>query len=386
METLRSIWMNAWDLEGIEPTEIISQLKDLGLNGCNLTLSYHGGRMLLPRRRKVFEQQAGALYFPANLSSYDTSKLRPRVAPQSKLVAKFVEICRQKQFEVNAWTVLCHNDFLGSQVPDCCIQNVFGDRYTYALCPSNPDIRRYVVALCADIADFGAAQIDLEALSFMGYEHQGLHDKSGIPLASWAKWLLSVCVCRCCREKLGAFADEITTKARARLENYFDESPAETADFDLEARLAEAIGADALAALLEMRRQTLISLLDEIRKATGGTHLNVRAATSPLFTGGKTALSFEDLASRADSATVTFIGATKEKMRAELALVPPPEKRPLPIFGGFSFHHPDCQSREDVSERLAMMRDAKLDGFLFYLYGLASTRHLAWLKAALAAN
>lgn len=280
MKTLSSIWMNAWDLEGVEPVEVIGQLKDLGLNACNLALSYHGGRMLLPRRRKVFEQEAGALYFPANLSRYETSKLRPRVAPQAEIVRKFVEICRREQFQVNAWTVLCHNDFLGSVAPNCCIENVFGDFYGYALCPSNPDVRRYAVAVCADIADFGVAQIDLEALSFMGYEHQGLHDKSGIRLTAWAKWLLSVCVCRYCREKLGAFAEEITVKARARLESYFDESPAETIDVDLETLLAEAIGADALAALLEMRRRTLTSLLDEIRQATGETHLNLRLATS----------------------------------------------------------------------------------------------------------
>ena len=77
---------------------------------------------------------------------------------------------------------------------------------------------------------------------------------------------------------------------------------------------------------------------------------------------------------------------TGEKMRAELAFVPPLDERQIQIFGGFSFHHPDCQSPEDVAERLRMMREAQLDGFLFYLYGLASTKHLAWLKAALAAN
>ncbi len=378
--------MNAWDLEAVEPVEIINQLKDLGLNACNLALSYHGGRMLLPRRRKVFEQEAGALYFPANPSLYETGKLRPRVAAQAEIVRKFVEICGREQFQVNAWTVLCHNDFLGSTQPDCCVENVFGDCYTYALCPSSPDVRRYAVAVCRDIADFGVAQIDLEALGFMGYEHQGLHDKSGIALASWAKWLLSVCVCRYCRENLGASADEITIKARARLESYFDESLAETIDVDLETQLAEAIGANALAALLEMRRRTLTSLLDEIRQATGETHLNLRLATSQFFSGGKTALPLDDLTDRVDSATVTFIGMPKEKMRAELAFVPPPDERQIQIFGGFSFHHPDCQSPEDVAERLRMMREAQLDGFLFYLYGLASTKHLAWLKAALAAN
>jgi hypothetical protein len=53
---LKSIWMHAWDLEGIEPQALIAELQEYGLNACNLAFSYHGGRMLLPRRvRPIYE-------------------------------------------------------------------------------------------------------------------------------------------------------------------------------------------------------------------------------------------------------------------------------------------------------------------------------------------
>ncbi len=383
---MKSIWMNAWDLEDVQSEELIAFLKDCGLNACNLAFSYHGGRMLLPRNRrhKVYEQEQSALYFPATRARYENLRLQPRVAPQAELVERFVKACVRAKFEVNAWTVLCHNDWLGMQSPECCIENAFGDKYTYALCPSNPDVRRYVTTLCTDIAAYpGVASLDLEALSFMGIEHQGLHDKRGIPLSPATAWLLSLCFCADCRSHPGTSADEIAMSVRTSIEDYFEELPEEKSDADLYATLEEMLGTDILTLLLEMRRQTLKSLLEEVRAATGNAHLNLRVATSPLFYGGKTALSWDDIAAYVDSATVTFIGATKERMHIELDSLPPPDARLLPVYGGFSFHHPDCKSEVDVCERATMIRTTQLDGSLFYLYGMAADKHFAWLKTAL---
>lgn len=378
--------MNAWDLAGIAPTEMVAFLKSCGLNACNLGFSYHGGRMLLPRhhQHKIYEQNLSALYFPADAKRYAGFRLQPHVAPEAKLIGPFIAECVKADFEVNAWIVLCHNDRLGMDAPECCIENVFGDKYIYALCPSNPEVRRYIVALCADIAAFnGVAKLDLEALSFMGYEHASVHDKRGVPLTPTMLWLLSICMCLDCRRNLGSVAGEVKAKACSFISSYLETLPDENEASDLRVELEAALGTDALVELLEMRRLVLTSLLEEIRAVTKPAHLNLRLATSPLFCGGKTAIPFSDLAGRVDSVTTTFLGASKENMSKELAGLPSRDKRFVPLYGGLMFHHPDCRSEADVRERVAMLEASRIDDQIFYGFSMAATKHFAWLRNVL---
>lgn len=374
---MRSIWMHAWDLAGFDPAEVAAFLKSCGLSACNLAFSYHGGRMLLPRnrRRVVYELDPGALYFPAELRRYHGLRLKPHVAPEAALVPPFVEACRSAGLAVYAWTVLCHNDGLGAAAPECCVMNAFGERYSYALCPSNPEVRRYVIALCRDVAAFpGLSGLELEALSFLGLEHNSLHDKLGVPLSSAISWLLSLCFCEHCCKAMGEAAGEIAARARSTVRRYF----AEPAAWELQ----EVLGREALAGVLAARRRVLTTLLDDIRAAAGRMHLNLRVAGSPLFCGGKAALEWPDLAGRVDSATVTFFGYSKQRMAAELESLPARAARPAPLYGGFVFHHPDCASEADFRERLGLVRAAELDGVLVYCYGLAAEKHFQWLRDA----
>jgi hypothetical protein len=92
--------------------------------------------------------------------------------------------------------VLCHNDWLGRKHPESCISNYRGEPYTYALCPARAEVQQYVLALIQDVSQFhGITGLDLEALSFMGYEHNSLHDKRAIT----PDLRLNVCHCSVCR-------------------------------------------------------------------------------------------------------------------------------------------------------------------------------------------
>ncbi|MBW3630734.1 MAG: hypothetical protein KY464_15760 [Gemmatimonadetes bacterium] len=385
---MNSIFMHAWDLDGVEPRAAVAEIRAVGLERCSLAFSYHGGRVVLPRRRsgRVLELDPGAVYFAARLERYRGLRLRPRVAPATALVPAFIHTCADAGLAVNAWAVLCHNDRLGAENPDCCIENVFGDRYTYGLCPANPEVRRYVTALCADIAQTpGIAGLELEALGYMGLEHASLHDKSGITLSPTAKWLLSVCVCTSCRASLGGVAEAFADRARSWLEEYF-RSPAEAPrDGSLRPAPETVLDAGVLDELLAGRRQVVRSLLEEIRDGAHPLPVDVRLATDPLFIGGKSTLDWGDLPGRADSATVTFFGVPLERMSMELRRLPPPAERPAPLHGGFVFHAPDCASEADVEKRVAALRDAQLDGVSCYCLGLAARPHLEWLASALSA-
>jgi hypothetical protein len=377
--------MHAWDLEGRVPGEVAAELRGLGLDTAAVAFTYHGGRVLLPRGRggRVRETGAGGAYFPATAERYRGLRLGPHVAPGAALVPPFVEACADAGVAVNAWTVLCHDDRTGEQHPECCVQNVFGDRYRYALCPSHPDVRSYVGALCADIAATpGLTRMELEALGFMGLAHASLHDKSGIPLTAAARWLLSICVCGSCRARVGGALEESAGRARRWLERYLYELPP-APGAELREELESILGAELLEALLAGRRAVVRTLLEEVRAATGPVHLNVRWAPDPLFVGGKAALAPEDLAGRADSATVTFFGYPLQAMAAEVAALPAPKARALPLYGGFVFHGPDCASEADVRARLSILQAAGMDGISFYSFGMAARPQLQWLARAL---
>ena len=358
----RSIWMGPWDLEGREADAVLDELQGIGLTAASLAMSYHGGRMLLPRHRSrlVYELHPGAAYFEPDGRHYEGLRLQPAVSPLAPLTLKFLDAAARRNFPVSAWTVLCHNDFLGVQQPDCCIENVFGDRYTYALCPSHPDVQAYILALCADIARIpGVACLDVEALSFMGYEHQSLHDKRGITLDRESISMLSLCFCEHCRANMGADAEAVRQGVRKAIQTGM------VADGN---------------AVIQARRRVLVALLARLRHATKPAPINLRISTDPEFHGGKTALSFVDAAPFVDAATVTYFGASFEHMAEQIKTLIPSD---IPLHGGIVFHNPDCISERDLLKRLALLEGAAFAGTSFYSYSMAAKSQIEWLRNAL---
>ena len=316
----RSIWLGPWDLEDRDPDIVLDELVGLGLNACSLALSYHGGRMVLPRhpKRFVYELHPSAVYVPVELSEF--GRLKPEVSPLSAIVPAFLDAAQRRGFPVWAWTVLCHNDHLGTLAPDCCVENAFGDRYTYALCPSHPDVQKYVVALCAALSAIpGITGLDVEALSFLGHEHASLHDKCGVDWSTQKSSLLSLCFCEYCHPP-----DELRRAVRHAIRT------------DGEVDWSE---------LLAIRQSTLQALLSKLRTAVGHTPINLRISLDPRFHGGKTALPLHLIAGLVNTATITFFGANLESIRQQLAEL---SATKLPIEAGFVFHGPDCTSLEDL--------------------------------------
>src|SRR5918996_675272 len=79
------------------------------------------------------------------------------------------ELC-EAGIAANAWMVLLHNSRLGAAHPNMTVQNAFGDRYVYSLCPSAPEVRQYAVALCKDLTDrYAVSGISILTPGFLPY-------------------------------------------------------------------------------------------------------------------------------------------------------------------------------------------------------------------------
>ena len=310
----RAVWINAWDTQDRDPDELLDFLQDHGVNGCNIGLTYHGGRMLLPShpRRVVYEHRQ----------------------TEYAVCAQFLAAASRRDFDARAWVVLCHSD--GDHALPT-IVNAFGERYPYALCPAQAVVQDYCVRICREAVERpGITGLDIEALGFMGYEHGGLHDKRGIPLNAEAAWWLSICCCGACSEALPGIAELL----RARIRTWLDDpyQPVQPIDST---------------SVIEYRQRVQLELLTRIREALPGVTLNLRIAPEPRFSGGKCSLPLEMLAGLADEVTYTFFGAPAEQMCL-------PDERPVPVHCGFVFHEPDCKSEDDVRRRFKRSAGGRL--------------------------
>lgn len=309
------LWMHPWDLEGWDPDAFLDHIQAAGIDEVRLALAYHGGRMLLPRNRRhlVYEQHESAVYFSVTGSWYGA--IQPVEGPHIDIAARFLERAFARRFPVRAWLVLCHNDLLGRKHPEVCIRNLRGEPYSYALCPAQPEVQEYILALIRDASRLPVSGLDLEALSFLGYEHHSLHDKRAVAIDP--RW--NSCHCSVCRGE-------------------------------------------------DRRVEVIAALLDRIRAVTDHP-IDLRYTENENFYGGKTHLSAALLAGRVDSITRTFFG----RPATEIA----PFACPVPANVGFVFHPPDTRSPEDLMARYAA--SAGSAGVGFYCYGLASEEHWSWL-------
>jgi hypothetical protein len=388
-----AIWAYACDLLDNDLDFALDEIARAGLNSISVATAYHTARLLLPHnaRRKVVNLEPGMVYFRPNPTRY-TNLPAPRLPREYIQRDPLGEICAaaaRHGLSVQAWTVFFHNSRLGELHPDLTEVNCFGDRYVHALCPSNPVARAYAVALAGDIGQrYPIAALDVEALGFLGYAHNSHHDKASLALAPLHHFLLSVCFCEHCAEKIraaGAEPQKIRAAAQRELQAWFDGNR-RLATVNERDGLIELIGEAGTRALLDARAQIVTALIAELRRVVPpNIALQIRAASSPFHVGGKTAGDLRAIAEHADGFVFSFFGMPFAKFQSEVEAVPRDDVGDKPIWGGLSLASglPECQDKNDFRQRVALLRANGIVRFYFYNYGLMPRAGLAWIAATL---
>ena len=195
-----SIFAFATDLadEGLE-TVLDNVQHRAGLAGVTIAAAYHEGRDLFPHnpRHKVRFLEGGAVFFPTS-ERWRGVRLRPPVSEVAHILPELVAAAAARDLSVHAWTVFLHNGAVAAEHPDCAPENAFGDRYVTDLCPANPDVRAFAVALAAEVAHLGVTSINAESLHFHALEHGYAHERYFVPLGPVERYLLGLCFCRHC--------------------------------------------------------------------------------------------------------------------------------------------------------------------------------------------
>ena len=386
----RAIYAYAWDLADEGLTEVLDSVTALGLDTITLAGSYHAGKFLRPHGKsgKVYFPEDGTVYFRAEPSRYGA--IQPVLNSLVRDRDMFHEIAETGRVAVNAWLVLLHNSRLGAQHPEATVQNAFGDRYIYSLCPSAPEAREYAVALCRDVTDnYPVAGISLETPGFLPYPHGYHHEFALVKQNKWLDACLGLCFCEHCirrAETAGIEVDGIRSRVRADVESYL------AGGFDLPDDMAEAIWlADiamdgALAAFLRWRCGVVSSLVGEIRTAVRAD-ANVAVIPSVARPTGGAWYEGTDLRALAQTAGIIeacFYEPSAARIRADIWDVQRRLNGVARIRAILRPGFPDLQSRGEVVAAAEALYDAGITEIAFYNYGHLRRSNLARIVDALA--
>jgi len=388
----RSMYCYAWDLAEAGVSAVVDDLQARQIDTITLAGAYHAGKFLRPRGQsgKVYFPDDGTAYFKTRQERYGAIK-----PAEARLVAEhdiFDECCRVDAMKVNAWMVLMHNSRLGQSHPDSCVENAFGDRYIYNLCPATPDARAYAVALCGDIADaYPVSGLSLETPGFLPFQHGYHHEFGLLRQNSWLDNLLGLCFCRHCTD--GAKADSIDIEGlRHRVRTAIDEYLASDIDHadDMAAAywLSDIVLDPDLGQFMRWRCRTVESLIAEIRAAVrdDAAVAVIPSVARPTAGAWYEGSDLTGLADVADHLDVCFYEPSPARIASDLHDVMRRVDKPGVVRGILRPGHPDLTSAEEVAAAVRALNDGGVTDIGFYNYGHLRRASLDWMASALAAG
>lgn len=251
-----------WDVVGDDG--FVDALRTGGIGELVLAAAYHAVRAATPRHPAtvLVEAEHAAFYLPRREGAWAGQRIQP-VPPGSwardDAFLRAADAARAAGMPVAAWVVLTHSRAVGERHPDLAVTSAFGDRYLYALCPANEDVRAYAATVASEtIAQSGVERIVLEACGPLGVDHQGTHEKtSGADWSATQRDLLSICFCGACRQGYRAAGEDPDELARRVREAVRTEA----------ARAPEAIGAALWALVLSVRAAARTRMSEQVTAA-----------------------------------------------------------------------------------------------------------------------
>ena len=386
-----SMFSYSWDLAENGVAKSVEEFKSLGINTVTLASSYHAGKFLRPKSKvkKVYFPEDGTVYFKSDASKYGEIKpISNSIYGDGQILRELTET---KGLSVSAWLVLLHNTQLGTKHQDSAVQNAFGDPYVYALCPSAPEARAYVVGLAKDVTEsYEVDGISVESIGYPPYEHGFHHEMSFIKPNKWLSQNLGLCFCKYCvagAEKAGVDAKALKARVAKNIHDYLE------GDFDLQTDMAEALwladveGDLDLRKFLDFRSQVVTSLAKEIRQSV---RKDIEVAIIPSVARPTGGAWYEgtDLKAIAETTGVIeacFYEPSTDRINADLADIKRRTNNTGKIKGILRPAFPDLTSEAAVVDAVAVLWEGGVKDIGFYNYGHIRSQSLNWIKRALAA-
>ena len=385
-ETL--VYAYPWDFEGDKGA--VGRAAALGVGAVAVAANYHTTRAARPLHpaQPLVDVRHAACYVPVRPAAWKGRRLVPRTPDWVESDDSFSfarDLLQAAGLATHAWVVLTHNSALGREHSDLVVCNAFGNRYEYALCPSAPDVVEYCTTLVDEIVARGPGDgLVLEACGPMGFEHNGVHEKTS--LACWSSGqrdLLSLCFCSACSARLrsaGLDVDQLRNLVRRAVligSGSLEESlPPELADGVAEVRTTVSVE---LRSLLTAR----------IKSANPALRVTVHGASDRWATGSFSTVA-PPLRAGVDVVVAScFDGARGADVIAEMHALVNGGGRPagqpdlpssIPVVGGIVRPTEDWADDMVLRDRLARMKAAGMEELHLYHLGLVGETGLRALE------
>jgi hypothetical protein len=385
----RAIYAYAWDVAEVGAQAFADEVRALGLNTVTLAGAYHAGKFIRPHGRngKVYFPEDGTVYFRADPKRYG------RIKPVENSVCQRHDMFRELAdtgLAVNAWMVLLHNTRLGEAYPDTTVENAFGDRYVYSLCPSSPDAREYAVALSKDVtASTSALGISVESPGFAPFVHGFHHEFALMKQNRWFDNLLGLCFCPHClkgAKSAGIDGEGLRAQIRDDIKSWLA-TPFDIPDDMAEAFwLADTRADGSLNTFLSWRCDVVTSLVQEIKAAIrkDAAFAIIPSVARPTAGCWYEGSDLPALAKTAGIIEACFYEPSAERVRVDAWDVKRRVGNEGKLRGILRPAHPDLKSGGEVIAAAELLRDTGITDIAFYNYGHLRQSSLGWIAEALA--
>ena len=207
-----------WEIQDETSFAALSTMKAAGVN--HILLAVNASAQLHPPRpaawfphnpkRNQYTSEDGRFYIKIRDGAFDQLRLRPLMTSDKDLedhdVLQGVLNCSLgRQFKIYASLECLNIGSLAQAEPDCAVRDMEGRRHRYWLCPSNPDVKRFLLTLVEEImTNYGIDGLLLDKIGFLWPHTTVSRLKDGI-----------VCFCEHCVEeasKIGLNLEQIREK------------------------------------------------------------------------------------------------------------------------------------------------------------------------------
>lgn len=232
------VFMYPEELEHVDPDALAEQVLGLGCDAVSVAVSYHRGRRVFPRHRRVSVLSGTRLYVEPERSRYGALVPAGQATPA---LHRFREACDRGGLRFRAWIVGLHHGELAAAHPEAAALLLDGSPAGHSLCPSSAATVEYLAALAGDVAaQLGPEAVDLEAAFYPAWEPSYTLTLALEPLSERARLLGTQCFCASCRELLGPGAGELAERVRAVAGPPFASDLAQVRDDEVVAELQQA--------------------------------------------------------------------------------------------------------------------------------------------------
>lgn len=339
----------------------LEEIGGLGFTAVSAAAVYHSLQAFLPenpRRRWFTTARSHANYRP-DPSRYAT--LRP---PEPVEDGESFDVVATETaaagLNLTAWIVLLHSSLAGAH-PELALKPLGGPPQPGLLCPSNPAVAEYALAVVQEIDErFAPAALDLETTGWGEVPHHP-HAKVALPLGASGRFLLSLCFCDACR---ALATPDVPAWIARRLES---ELRGTTEPVDVEELLAESAE---LAAFQAARESVVVDLVREIAGA-------VRARVHVVHWGEprRAGIDCAALASVADR--IVVLGYADVGAIAAAARLAGADR----IVAGLSLCAPETPDEETFARAVAAARALEVEELSIYNHSLVDGERLRWARS-----